>query len=45
MEENNYSVPPSHKTFELGQVVIDSNFDSGNIFNAEKVNHSTVYQL
>lgn len=31
-----YPVPHSHKTFELGGVIIDSNFDSGNLFNAER---------
>jgi hypothetical protein len=30
----NYPVPHSHKTFDLGGVIIDSNFDSGNLFNA-----------
>jgi len=29
-----YPQPPSHKTFDFGTVVIDSNFDSGNLFNA-----------
>lgn len=37
MSDPSYPVPFSHKTFDLGGVVIDSNFDSGNLFNAERV--------
>jgi hypothetical protein len=42
MKESNYPVPPSHKTFTFGNVVIDSNFDSGNCCNAEKVSNTNV---
>ena len=42
MEDSNYPVPHSHKTFDFGPVTIDSNFDSGNIYNAEKVNNTNV---
>ena len=42
MENNNYPVPHSHKSFEFGNIVIDSNFDSGNLYNAEKVNPTNV---
>lgn len=42
MSKGNFPIPPSHKTFEFGQVTIDSNFDSGNLYNAEKVNNTTV---
>ena len=37
MSNVNYPQPPSHRTFQLGTFVIDSNFDSGNCCNAEKV--------
>jgi hypothetical protein len=33
---NTYPLPFSHKTFDLNGVVIDSNFDSGNLYNAER---------
>ena len=42
MEINNYPIPHSHKTFDFGSTTIDSNFDSGNIYNAEKVNNTNV---
>ena len=42
MENSNYPIPHSHKTFDFGPVTIDSNFDSGNIYNAEKVNNTNV---
>ena len=43
MENSNYPIPHSHKTFDFGSVSIDSNFDSGNIYNAEKVNNTNVF--
>ena len=45
MSNNNFPLPPSHRTFTLGKVIIDSNFDSGNCSFAEKINASTVYSL
>ncbi len=42
MSNNSYPQPPSHRTFTLGKVIIDSNFDSGNCCLAEKVNATTV---
>lgn len=42
MSDPSYPVPFSHKTFDLGGVIIDSNFDSGNLYNAEKVNGLSV---
>lgn len=42
MSDPSYPVPFSHKTFDLGGVIIDSNFDSGNLYNAEKVNSLSV---
>lgn len=42
MNESKYPIPPSHRTFEMGQVTIDSNFDSGNCSHAEKINNSSV---
>jgi|LakMenE18May11ns_1017448.scaffolds.fasta_scaffold8420504_1 hypothetical protein len=41
----NYPVPHSHKTFELGGVIIDSNFDSGNLFNAERTSSMMVISI
>lgn len=38
---NSYPVPISHKTFEFGSIILDSNFDSGNCKHAEKIQHST----
>ena len=43
MEGNNYPVPHSHKTFDFGSTTIDSNFDSGNLYNAEKINNTQVF--
>jgi hypothetical protein len=42
MDNGNYPVPHSHKTFDFGAVTIDSNFDSGNLYNAEKINNTNV---
>ena len=42
METGNYPIPHSHKTFDFGPVTIDSNFDSGNLYNAEKINNTNV---
>ena len=42
MKNINYPVPPSHRTFAFGKVIIDSNFDGGNCSYAEKINQSTV---
>lgn len=39
----NYPQPPSHKTFTFGNVVIDSNFDSGNCCSAEKASNTLVH--
>ena len=32
----NYPKPPSHRTFTFGNVIIDSDFDSGNCSQASK---------
>jgi len=45
MNNNNYPVPPSHRTFQFGKIIIDSNFDSGNCSYAEKMGASTVLNL
>lgn len=45
MQEPAYPHPPSHRTFDFPPVTLDSNFDSGNLFNAEKVNATTVPPL
>ena len=45
MNNNNYPLPPSHRTFQFGKVTIDSNFDSGNCSYAERVNPTTVLKL
>lgn len=42
MNRSNYPVPIAHKTFPLDSVTIDSNFDSGNLYDAAKVNQNTV---
>ena len=42
MTDLTYPVPLSHKTFEFGSVTIDSNFDSGNLYSAEKINGNNV---
>jgi len=42
MSDIKYPVPHSHKTFQFGSVIIDSNFDSGNLYSAEKVSNNTV---
>lgn len=42
MKSSNYPIPPSHKTFHLDSIIIDSNFDSGNIYNAEKIGKNVV---
>lgn len=42
MKSSNYPIPPSHKTFHLDYIIIDSNFDSGNLYNAEKINKHVV---
>ena len=42
MSDPSFPVPFSHKTFDLGGVVFDSNFDSGNLYNAERVNALSV---
>lgn len=42
MTNTNYPIPYSHRTLEFGNVVIDSDFDSGNLFNAEKNGHNNV---
>jgi hypothetical protein len=34
MDLNNFPIPPSHRTFNFGNVIIDSNFDSGNCSHA-----------
>ena len=39
----NYPQPPSHRTFNFGNITIDSNFDSGNCCNAEKVSNTNVF--
>ena len=38
-----YPQPPTHKTFNFGPVTIDSNFDSGNCCNVEKVSLTNVH--
>jgi hypothetical protein len=45
MSDNNYPVPPSHRTFVFGKVTVDSNFDSGNCSYAERVSPTTVLRL
>lgn len=45
MSNNNYPIPPSHRTFQFGKVTIDSNFDSANCSYAERVNPTTVLNL
>lgn len=42
MSQGNYPQPPSHRTFNFGQITIDSNFDSGNCCNAVKISNNTV---
>ncbi len=42
MSNDNYPIPPSHKTFNFGSVVFDSNFDSGNCSDVEKVSSNQV---
>lgn len=37
-----FPLPPSHRTFTFANVIIDSNFDSGNCSNAEKVSPTNV---
>jgi len=34
MADSGYPQPPSHKKFEFGSITIESNFDSGNLYNA-----------
>jgi len=34
MKSSNYPIPHSHKKFTLDNITIDSNFDSGNLYNA-----------
>lgn len=34
MDKSSYPIPHSHKTFDFGSTTIDSNFDSGNLYNA-----------
>ncbi len=38
----NFPIPPSHRTFTFSNVIIDSNFDSGNCSHAEKVSSNNV---
>ncbi len=45
MDKPFYPIPPSHRTFNFGNVIIDSNFDSGNCSNAEKVSATNVFNL
>ncbi len=45
MIDSGYPQPPSHKTFEFGSIIIDSNFDSGNLYSAEKINANNVFQI
>lgn len=45
MIDSAYPQPPSHKTFEFGSITIDSNFDSGNLFSAEKINGNNVIEI
>ena len=40
--KNTYPIPPSHRTFTFGKVIINSNFDGGNCSGAEKISQSTV---
>ena len=42
MSEPNYPVPHSHRTFNFGPVTIDSNFDSGNCSDVNKVSNNCV---
>lgn len=42
MNECNYPTPPSHRTFNFGPITIDSNFDSGNCSEANKLSGNTV---
>ena len=43
MSNDNYPQPPSHKTFNFGTAIIDSNFDSGNCSHAEKLSSHHVF--
>jgi len=45
MKNNNYPIPPSHRTFTFGKIIINSNFDGGNCSYAEKINQSTVRMI
>jgi hypothetical protein len=40
--KNDYTKPASHRTFQFGDVTIDSDFDSGNCSHAEQVSATAV---
>lgn len=42
MSDQNSCRPPSHRTFNFGSIIIDSDFDSGNCSHAEKINYASV---
>ena len=42
MIDSPYPHPPSHKTFDFGHITLDCDFDSGNLYNVEKISNNNV---